>query len=343
MRELLIATTNNGKIAEIKAFLSTMPFKLITLADLPTKIEAPEENAGTVDGNALIKARYYAEKTGHLTLADDGGFFIKALNGWPGPEAANIADTSEGRLALVIEKMQGQTERTAYWESVLALVDPDSNVEFLAHGRTSGTVLEAPNPGTNGFGFDPIFLVTEAGKAYSEMNVIEKNAVSHRGKALIRIKHHLHNTYVAKHIVVPCALIIKDGQILMNKRNDPHRPEYHGKWEFPGGKIELHETIHENVIREVQEEVGYDVEVVKLLQHIAVESQVQKTYAYQVILVPYVCRVVGGELNPSDEEVMDTRWFDLDNVLNHDLIGENAKMYKEFVSELKEVVKENAL
>lgn len=94
MRELLIATTNAGKIAEIKAFLSTMPFKLLTLADLPESISAPVEDAGTVSGNALIKARYYAVKTGKLTLADDGGFFIKALNGWPGAEAANIAPTT---------------------------------------------------------------------------------------------------------------------------------------------------------------------------------------------------------------------------------------------------------
>ena len=74
-RELLIATTNPGKIAEIKAFLSTMPFTLVTLADLPESISAPVEDAGEVTGNALIKARYYAEKTGHLTLADDAGLF----------------------------------------------------------------------------------------------------------------------------------------------------------------------------------------------------------------------------------------------------------------------------
>ncbi len=175
------------------------------------------------------------------------------------------------------------------------------------------------------------------------MSVIEKNGLSHRGRALIRIKHHLQNTYVAKHIVVPCGLIIKDGKLLMNRRNDPHRLEYHNKWEFPGGKVELHETMHQNMVREIAEEVGYEVEILKMLQHITVESQVQKTYAYQVFLVPYVCRITGGELNPSDDEVMGTDWFDLDDVLNQDLLGDNAKMYAAFLPELKEVVKEFGL
>lgn len=343
MRELLIATTNLGKIAEIQAFLSTMPFKLLTLADLPESIPAPEENAGNVSGNALIKARYYAEKTGHLTLADDGGFFIKALDGWPGAEAANIATTNEKRTEMVLKALEGKIDRSAYFEAVLILVDPDSSVEFIAHGKTEGEILEKPVVTDNGFGYDPIFYMPEAGKTYSEMSIIEKNGVSHRGRALIRIKHHLHNTYAAKQFVVPCALIIQNGKLLMNKRNDPHRPEYHDKWEFPGGGIEIGETLYQNVAREVKEEVGYEVEIVKLLQHIAVEAQVQKTYAYQIVLIPYVCKIVGGELNPSDDEVMGTDWFDLDDVLNQELLGENAKMYTAFLPELKEVVKEFGL
>ncbi len=338
MRELLIATTNPGKIIEIKAFLSTMPFKLITLADLPDEIPAPIEDSGTVTGNALLKARYYAEKTGYLTLADDGGFFIKALAGWPGVEAATIAPTNLERNELVLKALSGKTERSAYFEAVLILVDPDSEVEFIAHGKCAGQVLEKKVVADNGFGYDPIFYIPEVGKTFAELAVHEKNALSHRGKALIRIKHHLHNTYVAKHIVVPCGLIIRDGKILMNKRNDPHRPEYHNKWEFPGGKVELHESMHQNLQREIIEEVGYEVEIVKLLQHIAVESQVEKTYAYQVFLVPYVCRIIGGELNPSDDEVLATDWFLLDDVLNHELIGENARMYTDFLPELKAVI-----
>ncbi len=344
MRELLIATTNAGKIAEIKAFLSTMPFTLLSLSDLAETIVSPVEDTGTVAGNALLKARYYAAKTGKLTLADDAGFFIEALGGWPGVDAALVPGTADEKMTTVLNRLHSEqiTNRSAYWEATMALVDPDSKVELLAHGKTDGEIT-LEKQGTGGHGYDPIFLVPELGKTYAELTIHEKNAISHRGKALIRIKHHLQNTYVAKHIVVPCGLIIKDGKLLMNKRNDPHRPEYHDKWEFPGGKVELYETMHQNMVREIAEEVGYEVEILKMLQHITVESQVQKTYAYQVFLVPYVCRITGGELKPSDDEVLDTAWFDLDDVLNHDLLGENARMYTAFLPELKEVAKEFGL
>lgn len=344
MRELLIATTNAGKIAEIQAFLSTMPFKLLTLVDLPESILAPVEDTGTVAGNALLKARYYAAKTGMLTLADDAGLFITGLDGWPGVDAALVPGNADEKMATVLERLaaKNNSDRSVYWEATMALVDPDSSVELLAHGKTDGQIT-LEKQGTGGHGYDPIFYVSEFQKTFAELTITEKNAVSHRGRALVKIKYHLQNTYVAKHIVVPCGLIIKDGKILMNKRNDPHRPEYHDKWEFPGGKVELHETMHQNMVREIAEEVGYEVEILKMLQHITVESQVQKTYAYQVFLVPYVCRITGGELAPSDDEVLETRWFDLDDVLNHELLGENARMYTAFLPELKAVVKELGL
>ena len=255
--------------------------------------------------------------------------------------SARVGSTSTEQTDLTLQKMEEVPEdkRTAHFESVTALVDPESNVEFIAHGVTQGKILTKPVEHPNPFGFDPIFYLPEMGKSYAELTTVEKNAVSHRGKALIRIKHHLQNTYVAKHIVVPFALIIKDGRVLMNLRNDPHRPEYHNKWEFPGGKVEFGETMHGNLIREVREEVGYDVQIVKMLQDIAVESQMQKTYAYQVFLVPYVCKIIGGDGKFSDGEVLETRWFDVDDVLNYELIGENERMYRAFLPELKETIK----
>ena len=341
MRELLIATTNPGKIKEILAFLEHAPFTFLTLKDLSQQIPEPDETEKTIKANALLKAEYYAEKTGLLTLADDGGLFIDALNGWPGVQSTRVADTQEERMEVVLEKLKHlpADKRHASFQAAIALCDPESRCNFVASGKTTGMILSTPAPNQNGFGYDPLFYVSEVEKTYSELTVNEKNAVSHRGKALIRIKHHLQNTYVAKHIVVPFALIVKDGQVLMNLRNDPHRPEYHNKWEFPGGKVEFGETMHGNMIREVKEEVGYDVEILKMLQHIAVESQMQKTYAYQVFLVPYVCKIVGGDGQFSDGEVLETRWFDVGDVLNHELIGENERMYKEFLPELKEVIK----
>ena len=339
-RELLIATTNAGKVKEIMAFLEHAPFTILTLNDLPEQIPAPVEDTGTILGNAILKAEYYAQKSGHLTLADDAGLFIDALQGWPGVDTALIADTVEARIALVLEKMKDvpTTERTASFRAVLALYDPENQSLFTAFGSTEGSILTEQVKTEHGFGYDPIFLVSALHKTYAEMTPTEKNSVSHRGKALSRIKYHLQNTYVPKHIVVPCGLIIKDGKILMNRRNDPHRPEFHGTWEFPGGKVEFGEQMHDNMKREIREEVGYEVEIVHLLQHIRVESQETRTYAYQVFLVPYVCRITGGELKPSDEEVMETAWFDLDDVLNQPLLGDNVTMYTTFLPELKEVV-----
>lgn len=342
MRELLIATTNPGKIKEILAFLEHAPFKFITLKDLPSGISEPEETGETIGNNAILKAEYYAAKTGFLTLADDGGLFIDQLaGGWPGVRSARVADTAQGRIEAVLEKLKDipEEKRQATFQAALALCDPESKCTFVAYGETAGTILSAPKETEHGFGYDPIFYLPELQKTYGELTIIEKNAISHRGKALIRIKHHLQNTYVSKHIVVPFALIIKDGKLLMNRRNDPHRPEYHDTWEFPGGKVEFGETMHGNMVREVREEVGYDVKIVKMLQHIAVESQMHKTYAYQVFLVPYVCQIIGGDGKFSDGEVLETRWFDVDEVLQYKLIGENAKMYTEFLPELKEVIK----
>lgn len=339
-RELLIATTNPGKVKEIMAFLEHSPFTFLTLSDLPEAIPAPAEDSGTILGNAILKAEYYAKKSGHLTLADDAGMFIDALNGWPGVDTALIADTVEARIALVLAKMKDvpTTERTASFKAVLALYDPENQSLFTAFGTTEGSILTEAVKTEQGFGYDPIFLVSALHKTYAEMTATEKNSISHRGKALSRIKYHLQNTYVPKHIVVPCGLIVKDGKILMNRRNDPHRPEFHGTWEFPGGKVEFGEQMHENMKREIREEVGYEVEIVHMLQDIRAESQETRTYAYQVFLVPYVCRITGGELKPSDEEVMESAWFDLDDVFNQPLLGDNDQMYRAFLPELKEVV-----
>lgn len=344
-RELLIATTNPGKAKEILAFLEHAPFTIITLADLPQTVTAPVEDSGSVLGNAILKARYYAEKTGHLTLADDTGLFIEALGGWPGVDAALVADTSEAKIAAVLERMKDvpSTERAAKFQAVIALCDPENNSLFTATGETEGSILTEPVVSEHGFGYDPIFLVSTVHKTYAELTATEKNALSHRGKALSRIKYHLQNTYVPKHIVVPCGLIINDGKILMNRRNDPHRPEFHGTWEFPGGKVEFGEQMHDNMKREIREEVGYEVEIVHMLQDIRVESQATRTYAYQVFLVPYVCRITGGALKPSDQEVIESAWFNVDDVLNQPLLGDNDQMYRAFLPELKEVVAKHKL
>lgn len=343
MRKLLIATSNPGKFKEMKEFFKTSGFEIVSLSDLGIT-DAPEEPYDVIEYNALLKAKYYAEKTGIMSLADDTGLFIPALNNWPGAHAARIAETTEKRRETVLEKMKGRGERKAYFEVALALYDPTEKLSFLSFGRVDGTLLEAPQGDeTKGFGFDQIFFSDELNKAFSELSVQEKNAISHRGKALIKMEYFLKKQYGARNIVVPCAIVIQNGKILMQKRNDPHRPDYHEKWEFPGGGVDFKENVLENVVRETKEETGLLVEPLKLLQHIAVEWQEYPTFSYQVYLIPYVCKIVGGKLEPRDHEVLEARWFDLDEVTQYPLVGENARLYEKFLSELKEVIKEHNL
>lgn len=337
---LLIATTNKGKFKEISAFLDTLPLELVSLLDVGKNLVAPEETEKSLQGNALLKAEYYSKQTGLLTLADDSGLFIDALDGWPGVESARIGESDEARRELVIEKLRRFPEksRSATFHDCLALVSPADKTSFFCFGSTDGQVLLEPRSLGSGFGYDPIFYLPELDKTYSQLIAKEKNAVSHRGKALIKIKYHLSNTYGSQQIVVPFALITRDGKVLMSQRSEPHRKEYDGKWEFPGGRVEFGETLAENLKREVLEEVGYQVEVVKLLQHIAVESQMYPTFSYQVFLVPYVCRIISGDGQCNDSEVAKTQWVLPDEVLDYELIGQNASMYREILPEFKLVI-----
>lgn len=338
-RQLLLATGNAGKIKEMRAFLQTMPFDIVTLPDLSTPIPEPEETADDIEGNAILKATYYAKASGLLSLADDGGLFIDAMSGWPGVQSARIAESDEARNETVLDRMREipKESRGAIFRSALALYDPLAEVLFVSHGETRGSILFEPLEKKQGFGYDPIFFVDEMKKAYSQMSISEKNGSSHRGKALVKMKYHLQKTYGVQHIVVPFALIIKNKKVLMILRHDPHRLEYHLKWEFPGGGVEFGEQIHENVIRETKEETGLDVHIIKSLQHIGVEAQTYPTFSYQVYLIPYVCTVVGGVETAAEEEVADIRWFDLDEVLEYDLVGENKRMYQRLLPELKSV------
>jgi XTP/dITP diphosphohydrolase len=342
-RKLLIATSNPGKFKEMQEFFKTQPFEIVSLADVGIT-ETPEEPFDIIELNAYTKAKFYGEKSGLLTLSDDTGLYIEALGGWPAAHTAKLAGNSEAIKKVILEKMQGLTNRIAYSEATLVLYDPLEKSSFISLGRVDGEILESPvGESKVGFGFDQIFYSTELKKAFSEISLEEKNKISHRGKALVKIEYYLKKQYGARDIVVPCALVIQNGKMLMILRNDPHRPEYHRHWEFPGGGVEFREQMIPNVIRETEEETGLIVEPVKLLQHIATESQEFPTFAYQVYLVPYVCKVVGGTVNPRDEEALDAQWFELDDVTKYPLVGENARLFEKLLPELREVIKENNL
>ena len=221
----------------------------------------------------------------------------------------------------MLERLRGVAahERTARFISVLAAHDPDSRASFFSTGATSGVILEKNSDDLgDGYGYDPLFYLPEYKKTYAQMLVREKNSCSHRGKSLFSMKYILANQYGAKHIVVPIALIIRDGKVLLALRNDPHRSAFHKKWEFPGGSMDMGETIVGNLVREVKEETGYDIEILTRLSYIGINEQQSVSNPYQVYLLPHVCTIRGGEEKLSDAEVLEIRWVSPDEVLSYE-------------------------
>ena len=144
-----------------------------------------EENGSTFTENALIKARTVSEKLGCIALADDSGLCMYALRGAPGIYSARFCgrhgdDKANNRLLL--EKLSDETARRGYFESAVAICFPDGRT-LTASGRTFGVILPEER-GENGFGYDPLFFSTEIDKCFGIASAEEKNAVSHRGRAL---------------------------------------------------------------------------------------------------------------------------------------------------------------
>ncbi|MBD3311731.1 MAG: RdgB/HAM1 family non-canonical purine NTP pyrophosphatase [Candidatus Magasanikbacteria bacterium] len=343
MNKILIATGNQGKFEEISSFLDNQSIDFISLQDIDTSIPEPEETEDTIEGNAILKAKYYANKTGYCALADDTGLFVDKLDGWPGVKTARIAGSDEERRSTLMKKMRGlqDTDRSASFQSALALFNPDEDSIFVAIGKKNGYIIsEKESFEAVGMCYDPIFYIKEKHKTYSQMDVVEKNGLSHRGKALTMMKYHLDKSYGPRHIVVPIGILIKDKKVLMLLRNDPFRKEYHKKWEFPGGSMEIGESLLENIKREMREETGYNVNVEKFLPYVGVEDQAGKWWKYQVYLLPFLCSIKSGDGKFSDREAIESRWFGLDKVLDQDLIGLNDVLYKKILPELKKITKE---
>lgn len=185
MKEIVVATKNKGKVAEMAAALSHLPVLVRPVSDFDP-IDEPEETGTTFLENAVLKARYYANKTGRACLADDSGLEVDALNGAPGVYSArysgeNATDASNNAKLLGELRQLGQCPRTARFRSVLAFCDGSELV--TVNGTCEGKIIDEPR-GSGGFGYDPLFYMDDYSKTLAEMTVEEKNQVSHRGKAL---------------------------------------------------------------------------------------------------------------------------------------------------------------
>lgn len=186
MRDILIATTNPGKFLEISSFLKELPFRLLSLRDFP-KAPAVIEDGVTFLDNARKKAHQTARWSGLAALADDSGLSVDALGGQPGVHSARYAGENAGdedNRQKLLRELKGisSDKRGAAFLCVLVLAYPDGS-EIVAEGKVDGVITEAPR-GTKGFGYDPLFLIPSLGRTTAELEIEEKNALSHRGRAL---------------------------------------------------------------------------------------------------------------------------------------------------------------
>ncbi|HXH05087.1 MAG TPA: RdgB/HAM1 family non-canonical purine NTP pyrophosphatase [Vicinamibacterales bacterium] len=190
-RRLLVASTNPGKIREIRLVLAGLPLVIETLDDHPA-VPEPEEPGETFAENARAKALYYARATGRPTVAEDSGLEVAALGGAPGVRSAryNGSTYAEKFERLYAElRARGAVDSPARFVCALALVE-DGRVLFEAEGIVEGRIAPAPR-GTNGFGYDPIFFYPPYGRTLAEVSDEEKLAVSHRGRAFRKLRRFL--------------------------------------------------------------------------------------------------------------------------------------------------------
>jgi XTP/dITP diphosphohydrolase len=190
---LLIATTNPDKLKEIVAVLGDLPLDLKTLKDFPG-VKPAEENGATFAENARKKALHYANATGVLTLADDSGFEVDALNCEPGISSARYLRpdaTYPERFDAIYKavRKKGAQSNAARFVCALALAS-SRDILFETKGVVEGQLAEKP-AGSSGFGYDPIFCYPPYGKTFGEVSPEQKRAVSHRGEAIRALKSHL--------------------------------------------------------------------------------------------------------------------------------------------------------
>lgn len=182
LAEIVFATNNLHKLEEARA-LAAGKMKILSLSDINCHDDIPE-TADTLEGNALIKARWVKEKYGYDCFADDTGLMVDALDGAPGVYSARFAGpqcNANDNMALLLEKLKGKSDRKARFITVIALVKDDK--EHLFTGKVEGTIATEPH-GTEGFGYDPVFIAEESGLPFAEMSQQDKNAISHRGRAM---------------------------------------------------------------------------------------------------------------------------------------------------------------
>lgn len=190
MSKLLLASNNQGKVVELQALLDDLGIDLLTPAQLGIELDV-EESGQTYLENAVLKGRAFALASGLLTMADDSGLEVDALNGKPGLYSARFAPqpgaTDADRRAYLLECLAGKSRPwLARFRCVIVLVTPDGQV-YHTEGICPGEIIPQER-GQNGFGYDPIFLLPGLGRTMAELSREEKNILSHRARAVIAVR-----------------------------------------------------------------------------------------------------------------------------------------------------------
>lgn len=186
MKSIVFATNNAHKLSEARAILAGK-VEVKSLNDIDCHDDIPE-TAPTLEGNALMKARWVSERYGVDCFADDTGLEVDALGGEPGVRSARYAPgaghDSAANMKLLLENLAGKDDRTARFRTVVALITDGK--EQIVEGKCEGRITKSPS-GASGFGYDPVFQPAGETRTFAEMSDAEKNAISHRGEAMRRL------------------------------------------------------------------------------------------------------------------------------------------------------------
>jgi non-canonical purine NTP pyrophosphatase (RdgB/HAM1 family) len=185
VKRLVIATTNEGKVIEVRSALGAVPGWFLDV--LPPGIPSIEETQDTFLGNAVQKAEHYSRFIDDLTLADDSGLCVRALGGRPGVHSARYAENPPARIKRLLHEMQSipDAERDAVFYCALAAAR-GGKIIWTVTCDVQGVIAKKPS-GTEGFGYDPVFLLPERKRTMAQLNTEEKNRLSARGKALAEL------------------------------------------------------------------------------------------------------------------------------------------------------------
>lgn len=180
--KIVFATGNAHKLKEIQEIAGNTDIEFV----LPAEGFNPDENGKTFEENSYIKAKEANRVSKMMSLADDSGLCVEALNGAPGLYSARYADNPQSRIDKLLKELEPHKNRKAKFVCAMTLLDENGSVIFQTRGECHGKIAFKQS-GNGGFGYDPVFIVENAGKTMAEMTEEEKNAISHRGRALRNI------------------------------------------------------------------------------------------------------------------------------------------------------------